>query len=354
MPGTLEEDYRKMSQEIHDFVDDMDGALNHDCGFGRLDYRNVIVCGMGASAIGGDVMTQSVGNISKYPIKVNKFPDIPSWVDDRTLAIVSSYSGNTKETLMMYDSVLSRGCSTIVLTTGGKLGDRAASDGTPRVIMPSGTQPRSSLGRALGHLACILDETGGTECRQEYMNALPHLRRLRDRLEDTDLARGIAEAIGDKVPVIYSTNTLYSSALRWKTQINENSKSMAFSGSVPDFNHNEVCGWARGDMRSSLYPIFLFEENANIEVRKAMRASIDTLRSYGVDCKVVKISGRTITERLLSSVMIGDYTSLYLSEVNGVDPVGVESINEFKQDLSRRLSDPDARQRRRSIPSLFQ
>ncbi len=339
MEQSIIDDYNKMSEEIFSFVDDMAVALDEDCHLDRMDYKNIVVCGMGASAIGGDIMSQSIGNISKFPMKVNKFPDLPSWVNDDTLVIASSYSGNTKETLMMYESAIRKGCKVVVLTTGGKLGQAASVDGTPVVLMPPGVQPRSALGRGLGNLACILEETGGIPCRDEFKNSLHSLYRLRTKLSEKSMARDIAEAIGHKVPVIYSTNTLYSTAIRWKTQINENSKTMAFSGSVPDFNHNEVCGWAYGEIRKSLYPIFLYEENAHREVRMAMRASINTLKSYGIDCKVVKIKGRTITERLLASVMIGDYTSLYLSQINGVDPVNVNSINKFKTDLSQRLSE---------------
>lgn len=339
MAVSLGEDCRRMSNEIFSFVGDLDRTLDEECDLGHMDYDHILVCGMGGSAIGGDIMQQSIGNISKIPMKVNRFPSLPSWADEDTLVVASSYSGNTKETLLMYECARDRGCKLVSMTTGGRLLEQSESDGTPVVRMEAGVQPRSALGKSLGHLAGILDSTGGIGCRQEFRNALPSLYRLRGRLSEGEMAWDIARAIGRKVPVIYSTNTLYSTAIRWKTQINENSKTMAFSGSVPDFNHNEVAGWAKGDIRDMFYPIFLFEENAHREVRKAMRASIDTVKSYGVDPMVVKVKGKTITERLLSSVMIGDYVSLYLAVINGVDPVSVASINEFKSDLSRRLSE---------------
>ena len=328
-----------MFSEVFAFIEDLDLALGEGCGLPRMCYDKIIVCGMGGSAIGGDIMQQSIGTLSKIPMKVNRFPSLPSWADENTLVVASSYSGNTKETLIMYDSALEHGCKLVSMTTGGKLQEVSERDGVPVVRMAPGMQPRSALGKSLGHLANILDSTGGIGCIEEFRNALPKLYRLRDKLAKGDMAWNIAKGIGGRVPVIYSTNTLYSTAIRWKTQINENSKTMAFAGSVPDFNHNEVAGWAEEGVDGMFCPIFLFEENAHREVRRAMRASIDMVKSYGVSPMVVKVTGKTITERLLTSVMIGDFVSLSLAADNDVDPESVASINEFKSDLSRRLAE---------------
>ena len=130
----------------------------------------------------------------------------------------------------------------------------------------------------------------------------------------------VARRINNRTPIIYSTVELSSSALRWKTQINENSKMMAFSGLMPEFNYNDVSGWSEGSVRESCVPLFICEEKMSSVRRKAMYAAIEVLKTYGMEPMVVKIRGRTIVEKVLRAIMIGDYVSLYLAYINEVTP----------------------------------
>ena len=327
-----------MAHEIYNFADNLKTATEYPI---KIDahFDRIVICGMGGSAIGGDVIKDCVLKEAKYPITVQRFPELPKWVDGKTFVIISSYSGDTNETLSMYRQAAERGCPIVIITSGGELERLGAERGDTVVKMEPGFQPRSALGLSMGHLAVIMDAACGTDCVREIRKLLPDLYKLRDRLSgDKSEAWKIAKDINGRIPVIYSTAGIYASAIRWKTQINENSKMMAFAGSVPEFNHNEIAGWSEGEMRSRCIPIFLYENSAPKMIRKMADASMTVLKGYGQDVEVVRIRGKTPIQRTLRAVMIGDYVSLYLAHLQGVDPMDIKSINEFKSRLNKLLS----------------
>ncbi len=327
-----------MSHEIYNFVENLRVAIEKPIKV-CADFNRIMICGMGGSAIGGDIIKDCVIRESRYPITVQRFPELPKWVDNRTLLIISSYSGNTSETLSMYHQAVEKECPIVIMTSGGELERIGTENGEEIVKMEQGFQPRSALGLNLGYLASIVDATCGTSCVNEIKRLLPELYRLRDRLSgDKSEAWKIAQEVNGRIPIIYSTAGIYSSAIRWKSQINENSKMMAFAGSVPEFNHNEIAGWSEGDLRSRCVPIFLYESSAARPIKKMADASITTMKKYGQDVKVVRIRGKTPLARTLRAIMIGDYVSLYLAHLQGVDPMDIKSINEFKSRLNTLLS----------------
>jgi len=327
-----------MAEEIYNFTDDLKNSMQHpikiDAGFDRI-----MICGMGGSAIGGDIVRDIVSGETKYPITVQRFPELPKWVDDRTFVIASSYSGNTRETLEMYRQAAERGCRIAIITSGGELEKLGKERGDIIAKMTQGLQPRSALGQGLGHLAVMVDAACGTRCSQEIRNSLPALYKLRDKLtSDTSEAKRIAVEIKGRIPIIYSTAGIYSSATRWRGQINENSKMISFAGSVPEFNHNEIAGWSEGELRSKCALVFLYESHAHEAIKAMADASLAALKKYDQKVIVVRIRSRSPAQRILESVMVGDYVSLYLAQIHGVDPVEVGSINEFKSRLSKAVS----------------
>jgi len=332
-------DPNDMHREIYAFVDNLSEAVEGDLDI-KADFDRIVICGMGGSAIGGDVIADSLYPTMNFPITVQRFPALPRWVNGSTLVIVSSHSGNTKETLSMYDQAVQRGSTVVVITSGGKLLEKARGDGKCIVEIPAGIQPRSALGHILGSMANIIETVGGPRCKTDIKKLIPKLLKFRSKLEsDRSVARTAAKDIFGKAPVIYSTSGIPSAAIRWKTQINENSKMMAFAGSIPEFNHNEVAGWSEGGARNRCILVFLYEENANRTVRKLSDAAIKAVVSYGIRPKVIKIRGRTILERCLRACMFGDYVSLYLAYLRGVDPSEVKTIKDFKL----RLEEPTRR-----------
>lgn len=344
--SVLKKDPSDISGDIYAFLDNLEDSINVPL---ILDFKFkfILFCGMGGSAIGGDIISDCVADSARYPIKIQRFPDIPEWVNEDTLVVISSYSGNTKETLSMYEQATAKNAQIIVLSSGGEISERAKAKGDLIIKITPGLQPRCALGYTLGIMINVMDALGDPSTKIAVQKSIPKLRTLRDELSsDISIAWEVARRIDGRVPIIYSTTDIASSALRWKSQMNENSKMMAFSGSIPEFSHNEISGWSEGEVREKCMPIFLYEERMNRYKRNAINASIDTLRSYGVEPLVLKIRGKSVTEKIIRSVMIGDYVSLYLAYISGVDPSTVASIDEFKSRLTKLLA---VRKRRRPV-----
>lgn len=345
----LDLDPYNMAGGIYNFLDDLNLAMETQIDI-RPKFNKILVCGMGGSAISGDILADCIYSDYNYPVIVQRFPELPKWLDDETFIIVASYSGNTRETLALYDDAMEKGFKVTVMTAGGQLLERAENDGLFILKMMPGLQPRCAVGYSLGLMLKLMDQIGGTSFEVQIGKIMPKLKKFREELaSNRSVAWEIARRINGRTPTIYSTPEMSSSAIRWKTQINENSKMMAFSGLMPEFSHNDISGWSEGSVRESCVPIFLYEERMSKVKKKAMDAAIEVLRGYDVVPMVVKIRGRSTTEKLLRSVMIGDYVSLYLAYINGVDPSEVASISELKTRLGKILPYSKTKPKRRII-----
>ncbi|MDR2866998.1 MAG: bifunctional phosphoglucose/phosphomannose isomerase [Methanomassiliicoccaceae archaeon] len=325
-----------MAEEVDRFVDGLAKAAKTKIRMPEGSNR-ICVCGMGGSAMSGDIIADAVLTSWDVPIQIIRSIGIPNWVDEKTLVVASSYSGNTKETLMMYDQAKAKGCKIIGITSGGELKDKCLRDGNRLLEVPTNMQPRSSSGYMIGYLANIIESMGGPKIKAELLKLVPTLRRFRGSIwmkNKGSYAKQIAEKIHGTVPAIYAAGPLLSVAVRWKNQINENSKMLAFSGTIPEMNHNEIMGWAECTHRSKLIPLFLCEEGASESLISMMNESIKILRASGLEPEVVTVWGKTELERSLKVVMLGDYVSLFLASLNGVDPMDVGQIASFKQRLA--------------------
>lgn len=324
----------RMSHEVYSFTDMLEESLGRPVQL-KSDFERIMICGMGGSAIGGDIIRDCVIGEAAFPVTVQRFPELPNWVNEKTFIIISSYSGNTKETLEMYDQAKAKGCKILVMSSGGTLMENALKNGDEIVKISMGFQPRSALGLMLGHLANAMDSLCGTNSSEEIRGLLPRLIQFRETLSRKGSeAEEIAKSIGSRIPVIYATSGIYASAIRWKSQINENSKIMAFAGSVPEFNHNEISGWSEGDLRGRCAPVFLYEVGAPANITELADKSIAALRDNNQEVLVVPIHGKTSLERTLYAVMLGDYVSLYLAYLKGADPMSIDAINRFKNRLA--------------------
>jgi glucose/mannose-6-phosphate isomerase len=331
---------KEMIQEVDRFVDDLSRAVRTKIKVPG-EFNKMVFCGMGASAMSGDIIADAVLTTWDIPIQVIRSTNIPRWADELTLVVISSYSGNTKETLMMYDQTKARGCKMIVITAGGELKERCLRDGIKPIGMPQNVQPRSASGYPVGYLANIIEAAGGPKIRTELAKMISVLRKYRGSIwtrSEESPAREIAKQLFGVVPAIYATGSLSSAAIRWKNQINENSKMIAFNGAIPEMNHNEIVGWFECTRRSACKPVFLCEDVEHEDISKMMHESIDVLTDSGVDPLVITIEGKTPLERSLKAVMLGDYVSLFLAAMNGVDPMEVNSIKTFKQKFAALLN----------------
>lgn len=300
-----------------------------------LEAETVVVGGLGGSAMGGDVLAEYMAMNSSAPTFVVRDTILPRWADERTLVVLMSYSGNTRETLSMYGSARERGCPMVVITSGGRLLEMAGQDGQDVVQVPSGLQPRAALGHLLGSAACIVESTGLAPMASDIRAFVPSLEALMQDLLPTspqmhNAAKRIAMSLVGSIPFVYAPRPLRSAATRWQTQINENSKMLCLSGEVPEMGHNQIVGWVDGVGVHVGRPVMLLPRSGRCTSADLMRTIIDMLAEHGIDSVVAELEGSTPLESALHGIMLGDFVSYYLAILRGVDPTPVPSITELK------------------------
>jgi glucose/mannose-6-phosphate isomerase len=290
----------------------------------------LVVCGMGGSAIGGDLAAAAIGDRAKHPIRTVRGYGIDADCGPDTLVLCASYSGDTEETLACFDAAADAGAQLVVVTTGGALAERAREHGAPVIGVPSGMQPRAAVVyMTLAALECAASCGAAPPLREEIEGA-------RDVLEDVAATCGaddFARALEDTLPVIYGAGPTAAVARRWKTQLNENAKIAAFASEVPEANHNEIEGWARGLDLAPLSAVFLHSPGLHPRLEERMDLMADRLAETSAPVIRVDARGDSPVAHVLSLVTIGDLTSVSLAELAGVDPTPVAAIEDFKAAL---------------------
>jgi glucose/mannose-6-phosphate isomerase len=241
-------DASKLISQIGDFLDHLETATRSKTE--RLSLpASVCLSGIGGSAIAADVLYDYLVTRSPVPVLVNRDVNLPNWLDGTGLSIITSYSGNTQEALEIFEQSIIQGCPTYCITSGGKLLKRADENGIPCLVIPSGLQPRAALGHLLGGAAAVLQSVDIAEPANDLLNAAINSRAAVARLApsspiERNVAKKYAQVLKDSLPVIYAPRNVRSLAVRWQNQINENAKMLAFSGEVPEMNHNQMVGVA--------------------------------------------------------------------------------------------------------------
>lgn len=303
---------------------------------------SVVVCGMGGSAVAGDVLRAIGRDRLAVPVEVHRGHGLPAYAGPNTVVVASSYSGSTSETLSAFEEAVTRGCSIVVVTSGGTLGERSSELGLPVVPVPGGGQPRA----ALGHLAfaiCGALVAGGLMpvMDDDVAETAEGLRELAVTLapelaEGSNPAKELAGWIGERVPVIWGADGIGAvAAMRWKTQLNENGKVPAWHATMSELDHNEVVGWV--EPYGSLHAIValrLGEDHPEIAARFALTARI--AEDAGAAVREVGVEGRSPLARLMRSIMFGDMVSCYVGIRRGYDPTPVDVITRLKAALSDR------------------
>ena len=329
------ESLNQMHREIRGIADDLDTALRTDTGIKRK-YSNILICGMGASAIGGALLANSMYYTSRVPVIVAKTMALPAWADKNTLFVACSYSGNTYETLELYSQAIDAGLDVVAVTGGGKL--EAMSKENRNIILKIGgnrIQPRSAIGWFVGLLGKVIGDAGGLDITDTLTEMVPKLLSYRDEFEAEDsYAKFVAGHLSGKTPVIYGAPDLSVASFRMKTQLNENSKVIAFSGELPEFNHNEIVGWYDDPSRRE-YSVLIMKDRSLGKIDDIIKASKDLLDSRSIFLDTLTVKGDSILEKNLYAVMFGDYVSLYLAAMRKVDPCDVSPIVDIKGRIAK-------------------
>jgi glucose/mannose-6-phosphate isomerase len=298
----------------------------------------LIVAGMGGSSIGGRLARAAIGPRARRSLTVVGGYRLPGWVDERTLVLCASYSGNTEETLECYDHAVELGAPRIVSTTGGALAERARRDGVPVIPLPGGFQPRAAVGYAMVAALEVAALAGVTLSLRHEVEAAADLAEALGRDWGLDgpadgLPRQLARDLVGTIPVIAGSELMSEVAYRWKTQINENAELPAFASALPELDHNEIVGWAAAKDLARFSAVFL--EDPEQHPRNARRVEL-TARAAEAGAVVVErvyALGTTRTERVVSLVLLGDLVSLYIAVLRGIDPVSIHVLDELKAAL---------------------
>ncbi len=308
--------------------------------------KKILVVGMGGSAIGGDLLKDWLRETLSIPINVCREYNLPAYADEETLVLVSSYSGNTEETLSMFLEALEKRCMTLSITSNGSLLDFNEILNLPFVKLPTGYPPRSAVPYLFFPLVTSLKKLGilsGVD--DEIRETITVLKQVREEIKPENpalqnISKQIANGVKGSIPFICGSGFYRSIALRIKTQFNENGKTPAKSETFPELNHNETVGWTGlRELTKNFSVILIRDTQETLEIS----TRIDVTRKLVFDSgakNVLEIYARGIAKlaRLLSVMYIGDFASVYLGILYGLDPTPVKIIDELKLQLSKRMN----------------
>ncbi|MFH0802206.1 MAG: bifunctional phosphoglucose/phosphomannose isomerase [bacterium] len=302
----------------------------------------VALLGMGGSAMGGELLQAYLREELKVPFLVVRDYTLPACIGPKSLVLAVSYSGNTEETLSAYSFARERGSAIIALSSGGKLQEEARAGGVPNLPLPDGMPPRTALAYTFFYPLFILEKTGLIASREpeleECFSILEFCRGLWEPsiFSDENLAKQLAARFLRKIPVIYGTSSWKGAvALRWKCQLNENAKVIAASGVFPEMNHNELVGWSGpAENYRDLHTIILRDKDDGPRIQKRVEFS-KLIMNAAVPGDEVWAWGKSPLARMFSLIYLGDYVSVYLALLQGLDPTSIEVINQLKAEMAK-------------------
>ena len=290
----------------------------------RVVNQRIVVSGMGGSGISGDIASSLCNTNSSIQITSWKDYGLPQWVTKKDSVICISYSGNTEETLSAAQKAIELGCDVAAITTGGVLEKIITDYGGEVTKIEAGHQPRAALPLLLTPL---LEKIGINDLDEQ-------IKEIRSMELDTDKAKQIAKKIYGKLPCIYSSGIMSCIAYRWRCQIEENAKQMAFHHTIPEMNHNEIVGWNLP--HKDLTVIALRDNKESKEIQKRFETTIKLAwRKKHVNIVEITASGKHPLTRMMNLTILGDLVSIELAKLNGIDPTPVEIIENLKVELSK-------------------
>ena len=302
------------------------------------EIKTVVFVGMGGSALAGLLSTTWPGY--SVPFEIVRGYEIPAYVNQNTLFIASSYSGNTEETLAALSEAESQGAQVVVLAGGGKLAEIAQEKSYPYLEIPKVEQPRFAVFYALKAYVSILNAAGlvSSETEEALAKAGPMLAEATklwgaDAPLQKNPAKQLAMELAGGSIVIYAGPKLFPAAYKWKISFNENAKNVAWCNQYPEFNHNEFIGWSSHPVDKPYKVIDLRSNLEHERVQKRFTVSERLLSGQRPAPYVVEVQGDTELEQLLWAVTFGDFVSLYVALLNGLDPSPVDLIETFKKQL---------------------
>ncbi|MBI1804192.1 MAG: bifunctional phosphoglucose/phosphomannose isomerase [Ignavibacteriae bacterium] len=307
----------------------------------RSKIRNIVVTGLGGSAIGGDVLRSYVADQLAVPFIVNRHYVMPEFVDEGSLVVVSSYSGNTEETISAHRDATKRGAQVFCISSNGETARLAKKYRQPLIAIPKKFPPRAALGYSFFPLLVTLANSQFIRSQEKDIAETIELLRKKSvayRSAGTEnIALKIARKLRSKLPITYSAVDRFDSVnLRWRGQLAENAKVLAFGHVVPEMNHNELVGWnVLKQLMQKMVVIFLRDKGDHKRVVLRMDITKELVQRYAADVIEVESEGRSVLARMFSLIYLGDWVSYYLAILNNVDPMPVKVIDYLKNELAK-------------------
>lgn len=297
----------------------------------KTEIKNILITGLGGSGIGGSIVAELVADECTVPITVNKNYEIPAFVNKHTLVIVSSYSGNTEETLSALGLAQEKGAEVAIITSGGKAHDIAEKNGYNCIVVPGGNPPRSMLAYSLVQQFVLLKHYGFIQ--QDFFSSIEKFLADLDQETMEKETLEYAKALEGTLPVIYAIDGFEGVAVRFRQQLNENSKMLCWHAVVPEMNHNELVGWANGTDKMAV--VYFRNDNDLDRNQKRVEINKEIIEKYTHRIHEIWSKGNSNLERALYHIHFGDWISLHLSDINQVDVMEIEVIDHLKSELSK-------------------
>jgi glucose/mannose-6-phosphate isomerase len=299
----------------------------------------VVLTGLGGSAAGGDFVRALFEDQAATPFMVNRDYHLPKYVGLGDVVFCCSYSGNTEETLSAYEDAKKAGARIICVTSGGKLKDKAVEDGNPVILVPGGQPPRTALGYLLIPVIdmCVRLKLLPEQPFEAAFEAIEAATKEWTVEGTDDQPKEIAQALHGSLGILYGLGGWQGLlANRWRGQINENAKNLAFYNVFPELNHNEILGWVgAGGQGVGRYVVVTLSDGTESDKMKTRYKVTKKLVGDLADFHEVQARGEDLLTKLLTLTYFGDYVSLYLAALNEVDPENIDSINTLKSELAK-------------------
>ena len=311
-----------------------------------IKIDNIVVGGMGGSAISGDIVQSLFRDRIEVPIHVNREYDLPRWTNKNTLTVFLSYSGNTEETLSSFKIACQKRCKIIGVSSGGKLEELCVKRGIKHIRIPSGFQPRAAVAYLLFPLILILKKNGllkKTNIESDIEEAVSVANDLMNTNKKTveeknNISKQIARKIFNTIPQIYGWGFYIPIARRWRTQFNENSKIVARDDVVPECNHNDIVGWSSNLEMSKQFSCILFRDRNDESIQMSTR--LDFMKTLFEDTAANTINiyprGKSRLAKMIYTMYLGDFVTCYLAVLRKIDPTPVDIIRELKEQLAKK------------------
>jgi len=305
---------------------------------------DIVISGMGASSISGDIIENLLRDRLDIPIHVTRQYDLPKWANKDTLVVSQSYSGNTEETLSTFKHATQKHCKIVGISSGGKLQEYCEKREIPHVKIPLGIQPRGATGYSLFTTLYALKKIGVLthDIETEVNETIQITEEFRDHNkkeipEKDNLSKQLARKILNTIPQVYGWTIYTPIAKRWCTQINENSKLICRYDEVSECNHNDIVGWSMNPEVSKKFTCLIFRDNENESIYMTTR--LDFMKKIFKDVAgnviEIQVKGKKKLAKMMYAMYLGDFISCYLAILRKIDPTPVEAIMELKNELSK-------------------